>query len=75
MLNLLCGLLKPTSGRIFFGDDDVTDLPAENRGGLLFIGSENVLSVPGVADQPVYAAVRPEGFLLCEDGPLSPRVI
>lgn len=31
-LNLLCGLLKPTSGKIFFGDDDVTDLPAENRG-------------------------------------------
>ncbi len=36
-LNLLCGLQKPTSGRIFFGDDDVTDLPAENRGvGMVF---------------------------------------
>ena len=36
-LNLLSGLQKPTSGRIFFGDDDVTDLPAENRGvGLVF---------------------------------------
>ena len=36
-LNLLSGLLKPTSGRIFFGEDDVTDLPAENRGvGLVF---------------------------------------
>lgn len=36
-LNLLSGLLKPTSGRIFFGDDDVTDLPPENRGvGLVF---------------------------------------
>ncbi len=32
MLNLLCGLLKPTSGKIYFGDDDVTDLPPENRG-------------------------------------------
>ena len=31
-LNLLCGLLKPTSGRILFGDDDVTNLPAEKRG-------------------------------------------
>jgi len=31
-LNLICGLLKPTSGRIFFGDDDVTNLPAEKRG-------------------------------------------
>jgi len=36
-LNLLSGLLKPTEGRIFFGEDDVTDLPAENRGvGLVF---------------------------------------
>lgn len=36
-LNLLCGLLKPTGGKIFFGDDDVTSLPAENRGvGMVF---------------------------------------
>ena len=36
-LNLLCGLLTPTSGKIFFGDDDVTNLPAENRGvGMVF---------------------------------------
>ena len=36
-LNLLSGLQKPTSGRIFFGEDDVTELPAENRGvGLVF---------------------------------------
>ncbi|MBQ4576512.1 MAG: ABC transporter ATP-binding protein, partial [Firmicutes bacterium] len=36
-LNLLCGLLTPTSGKIYFGEDDVTDLPAENRGvGMVF---------------------------------------
>ena len=36
-LNLLCGLQEPTSGRIFFGDDDVTDLPPEQRGvGMVF---------------------------------------
>ena len=36
-LNLICGLLKPTEGKIFFGDDDVTDLAPENRGvGLVF---------------------------------------
>lgn len=36
-LNLLCGLLKPTEGKIFFGEDDVTNLPAENRGvGMVF---------------------------------------
>ena len=36
-LNLISGLLMPTSGKIFFGADDVTDLPPENRGvGLVF---------------------------------------
>lgn len=36
-LNLISGLLKPTSGKIFFGEEDVTDLPPENRGiGLVF---------------------------------------
>ena len=36
-LNLICGLQKPTSGKIFFGEDDVTELPPENRGvGLVF---------------------------------------
>ena len=36
-LNLICGLQKPTSGRIFFGEDDVTNLPPEHRGvGLVF---------------------------------------
>ncbi len=36
-LNLICGLEKPTSGKIFFGENDVTNLPPENRGvGLVF---------------------------------------
>ena len=36
-LNLICGLHKPTSGKIFFGEDDVTELPPENRGvGMVF---------------------------------------
>ena len=36
-LNLICGLEPPTSGSIFFGEDDVTRLPPENRGvGLVF---------------------------------------
>ena len=36
-LNLICGLHKPTSGKIFFGEDDVTELPPESRGvGMVF---------------------------------------
>ena len=37
MLYLICGLEKPTAGRIFFDDKDVTDLEPEERGlGLVF---------------------------------------
>ena len=36
-LYMISGLQKPTSGKIFFGDDDVTELSTENRGiGLVF---------------------------------------
>ena len=36
-LNLICGLESPSSGKIFFDNDDVTDLPPENRGvGMVF---------------------------------------
>ncbi len=37
VLNLISGLQMPTRGKIFFGDDDVTDLSTEKRGiGLVF---------------------------------------
>ena len=36
-LYMISGLQKPSSGKIFFGDEDVTELSAENRGvGLVF---------------------------------------
>ena len=36
-LYMISGLQKPTEGKIFFGEDDVTNLSAENRGvGLVF---------------------------------------
>ncbi len=37
VLNLISGLLAPTAGRIFFGDDDMTHIPPERRDvGLVF---------------------------------------
>ena len=43
-LYLISGLESPTSGRIFFGDRDVTALPPEKRGiGLVF---QNYASIP-----------------------------
>lgn len=36
-LYMICGLQKPSNGKIFFGEDDVTSLEPENRGvGLVF---------------------------------------
>ena len=36
-LYMISGLQKPTTGKIYFGDDDVTELSTENRGiGLVF---------------------------------------
>lgn len=36
-LFMICGLQEPTAGRIYFGDEDVTDLPPEKRGvGVVF---------------------------------------
>ena len=37
VLNLICGLLQATEGRILFDEDDVTNIPAEYRGvGIVF---------------------------------------
>ena len=37
VLNMICGLEKPTEGRVFFGEEDVTALSPENRGvGMVF---------------------------------------
>lgn len=37
MLNMLAGILPVTSGKIYFDDDDVTDMPPQKRGvGLVF---------------------------------------
>ena len=36
-LNMICGLLAPTEGKIYFGEDDVTKLSPEHRGvGMVF---------------------------------------
>ena len=36
-LNMICGLERPSEGKIYFGEEDVTDLPPENRGvGMVF---------------------------------------
>ena len=55
----------------FLGTPPINVFSGRIESGRLFIGQEDVLPAPGLPDQPVYAAVRPEGFVLDENGPLT----
>ena len=55
----------------FLGTPPINVFQGTVRSEKLYIGEEAVLDVPGVADQEVYAAVRPEGFELEENGPFT----
>ena len=54
----------------FLGTPPINVFRVRVQDGKLMIGSDAVMNVSGVEDQPVYAAVRPEGFLLREEGGL-----
>lgn len=55
----------------FLGTPQINLFEGRVEKGQLLIGEEAVLSVRGVEDQPLAVGIRPEGFLLREDGPLS----
>ena len=55
----------------FLGTPPINVFDGEVKDGKLYIGENAVLDVPGVEDQPVYAAIRPEGFVLDENGPFT----
>ena len=55
----------------FLGTPPINVFEGKVVDGKLMIGEETVLDVAGVPDQEVYAAVRPEGFELDENGPLT----
>ena len=52
----------------FLGTPPINVFDGRVEKGKLYIGKEAVLSVKGAADQPVYVGIRPEGFLLSEEG-------
>lgn len=52
----------------FLGTPPINVFAGRISSGKLCIGGEAVLDAPGIADQEVFAAVRPEGFVLCDDG-------
>ncbi len=54
----------------FLGTPPINVFRGQIKDELLYIGGDAVLSCKNMHDQEVYAAVRPEGFLLRKDGPL-----
>ena len=55
----------------FLGTPPINVFDGKVEGGALYIGGEKILETPGVSDQPVTAAIRPEGFVLSDTGALS----
>ncbi len=55
----------------FLGTPPINVFNGEVKDGKLYIGDEDVLDTPGVADQLVTVGIRPEGFLPAEDGRMT----
>ena len=55
----------------FLGTPPINVLSGRVSGGKVYIGEDAVLEVAGVADQEVTIGIRPEGFMLDENGPLQ----
>ena len=59
----------------FLGTPAINVFHGTVRAEKLYIGDTAVLDVPGVADQEVWAGIRPEGFVISADGPFVPELI
>ena len=59
----------------FLGTPPINVFNGAVKGGKVYIGEEAVLSVNGVNDGEVYVGIRPEGFILDENGPLGCKLI
>ena len=55
----------------FLGTPPINVFSGKVEGGKLYIGEEAVLDVAGVEDREVTVGIRPEGFVLDENGPLT----
>ncbi len=54
----------------FLGTPPINVFAGKVKAGKLYIGQDAVMDVPGVEDQDVYVGIRPEGFILDDNGPL-----
>ena len=55
----------------FLGTPPINVFEGEVKGGKLFIGDSAVLDTPGIEDRAVTVGIRPEGFILDEQGSLA----
>ena len=55
----------------FLGTPPINVFSGKVENGKLYIGNECVLDVNGVDNQEVIVGIRPEGFVLDENGPMS----
>ena len=55
----------------FLGTPPINVFEGTVQGGKLLLGESEVLDVPGVRDGAVMVGIRPEGFVLNENGPLA----
>lgn len=58
----------------FLGTPPINVFEGRAADGQVFIGEERVLAARGVPDGDVIVGVRPEGFILSEEGPLTCRL-
>ena len=58
----------------FLGTPPINIFSGKVEGGKLYIGEDCVMEVTGVADQEVSVGIRPEGFVLDDNGPLCCRL-
>ncbi|MBR1659808.1 MAG: 6-phosphofructokinase, partial [Oscillospiraceae bacterium] len=58
----------------FLGTPPINVFEGRVKGGRLFIGEDDILPTKGVKDQPVWVGIRPEGFVLDNNGPLRCRL-
>ena len=54
----------------FLGTPPINVFNGRVEGGKVYIGDDAVADAPGVEDQNVFVGIRPEGFILDNDGPL-----
>ena len=59
----------------FLGTPPINIFEGEVRNEMLYLGDDAVLAVPGIENQKVWAAIRPEGFLLDENGPFRCQLL